>query len=1475
MSEKEYIVTLQKNVNYQKFDQEMIDITGAGAIPKRAVSIVHARPASQRNTHYMLTDAEASFLRADARVMAVEIPPEQQSDLVIGHVASQTGDFTKTASDSGVFINWGLKRINEDTNTYNGNFTEGTYDYTLDGSGIDIVIQDSGLQIDHPEFQDTLGNSRVEELDWYTASGLVGSMPPGHYTDYDGHGTHCAGIAAGKTYGWAKNAKIYAVKVAGLQGPTDPNGGIPISGGFCFDVIKEWHKNKPIDPTTGVKRPTVVNMSWGYGISYTSVSTIRYKGLTYSGSAIDTANERGNYGLLNIYDAINNRWTTNVRVPSVDTDIQEMIDAGIHVFIAAGNRSHKIDKVTGADYNNYATTSSGTVYYHRGSSPYDDQAVIVGSIDSAIHATDVEQKALYSETGPGVDIYAPGTNIMSCTSTINKWGVGSQAYLATDPIFKQTNISGTSMAAPQVAGVTALYLQANPGATPAEAKAWILSKSKSNLLYTTNLDNDYTQYRSLIGGENKFVFNTFNSGIQLKLGSQSDEVVLTPTYILTSSAASVNEGDSFVITLATTNVINGTNIPYTISGVSNSDISDASLTGNFTIQSNTATLTVNISSDITTEGTESFVISLDDLNVTTSVTINDTSLTPVGAPTYIVSSANSVNEGEPIQFNVSTTNVDDGTTLYWSLSNSGDFGDDSTGNFTITSNSGSFTVTPTADTTTEGAETFIASIRTGSIIGTVVGTSNTITINDTSLTPDFIARTVTVASGENSYGTGNKYYIAEVAGVSPVLNLIEGQTYRFDQSDSSNNTHQLLFSETPNGTWDGGTEYTIGVTKVGTAGTAGAYTQISVAAGAPTLYYYCINHSGMGSTANTVAGAAVYSLSTSASSLQEGEKTTFTLNTTNVGDTTLVPYTITGISSSDMDTGPRSSSAVADTVGYGSNFFTREIRTSGVRLVSAGSVGGQIAVPDAFIEKVARMFQLFTNPSGVGINMNKQNQLIETLLGNTTSYHSPKPTIQRIARGAGGDYTPNFLTDAGIRSWGLEPLFDETVNNDMVWYLNSSGTPGTGDEDAQEVIEHVFHTLHMHGLDAATLKMYPQISADWATSDLYAAMAQAFDAGKWDPSGYAPNWKSDSGQYEVAVKEYLYLLNFCMFEYTELWDGGSLAPEWTDDMRTQSGILANNPLGYALFNTHIGDVISKPTLATIRSIFQDGDIGDPTQAGSSGYVADTPISLTGNFTIISNTSELEINIAKDRTTDGNETLTLALDNGEDSDNVSITDSSQNIGSSYYAYPAIDNVGEGSALTINVVTTDVADSTPLYWTVTNSGDFSTSSGVFTITNDTGSFTVTPTADSTTEGAETFQVQIRTGSTSGTIVNTTTPITINDVSTTPVVFTPDYTINISNSGFDYILSGTDRSGSVSGVYPALSFNSGDKVQFNVNAGTSSSHPVYIKTVAGAGSADQASGTTGQGTTTIEWTIGSSGTYYYQCLIHGPMTGNITVS
>ena len=103
--------------------------------------------------------------------------------------------------------------------------------------------------------------------------------------------------------------------------------------------------------------------------------------------------------------------------------------------------------------------------------------------------------------------------------------------------------------------------------------------------------------------------------------------------------------------------------------------------------------------------------------------------------------------------------------------------------------------------------------------------------------------------------------------------------------------------------------------------------------------------------------------------------------------------------------------------------------------------------------------------------------------------------------------------------------------------------------------------------------------------------------------------------------------------------------------------------------------------------------------------------------------------------------------------------------SYTATPASSSVNEGSSLTINVVTANVPNGTSLYFLNSRPADFpsSSDSGSFTINNNAGSFTVTPTSDNSTEGTETFTVAIKTGSTSGPTVATTSTITINDTST----------------------------------------------------------------------------------------------------------------
>jgi plastocyanin len=103
---------------------------------------------------------------------------------------------------------------------------------------------------------------------------------------------------------------------------------------------------------------------------------------------------------------------------------------------------------------------------------------------------------------------------------------------------------------------------------------------------------------------------------------------------------------------------------------------------------------------------------------------------------------------------------------------------------------------------------------------------------------------------------------------------------------------------------------------------------------------------------------------------------------------------------------------------------------------------------------------------------------------------------------------------------------------------------------------------------------------------------------------------------------------------------------------------------------------------------------------------------------------------------------------------------------------------------------------------------------------------------------------------------------------------YNINVSNSGSTaYVLSGSDRNGSVSGNNVTVTLNVGDTINFVVNA---SGHPFYIR-VSSGGANVSTPAATNQGTQsgTVSWTPNTVGTYYYQCGFHSGMIGTITVN
>lgn len=209
---------------------------------------------------------------------------------------------------------------------------------------------------------------------------------------------------------------------------------------------------------------------------------------------------------------------------------------------------------------------------------------------------------------------------------------------------------------------------------------------------------------------------------KVKILPANISITPSPTYSLSRSSASVDEGSSITFTLTTTGVANGTSVPYSISGISANDLSSGSLSGNFVVNSGFATITLITAIDLITEGSETITITTVDQS--SNAAINDTSLTP----TYTLNrSVASVNEGSSVTFTLTTTGVANGTLVPYTITgiSASDLSFGSlTGNFVVNNGSATITLTAANDSLTEGSET---------ITITVGGQTASAVINDTSV----------------------------------------------------------------------------------------------------------------------------------------------------------------------------------------------------------------------------------------------------------------------------------------------------------------------------------------------------------------------------------------------------------------------------------------------------------------------------------------------------------------------------------------------------------------------------------------------------------------------------------------------------------------------------------------------------------------------------------------------------------------------
>jgi hypothetical protein len=279
--------------------------------------------------------------------------------------------------------------------------------------------------------------------------------------------------------------------------------------------------------------------------------------------------------------------------------------------------------------------------------------------------------------------------------------------------------------------------------------------------------------------------------------------------------------------------------------------------------------------------------------------------------------------------------------------------------------------------------------------------------------------------------------------------------------------------------------------------------------------------------------------------------------------------------------------------------FDRSLDVYGLKLLAWPAVGGSEAVSDTFLEKTAHTVTLLLDPDKAGIDLEAQNTMISGMQ-NGSSYGGP--TGQRIGYISSDNYSPSIVNDSAGRNYsGLEEVQDTIRFTDYVWELDDTAADYSIDGAVTETLEHLLHTISQYGFPEA----YPnQLNNYTQEGPLWDAMQEAIVNGVFNDGQYKPMDDGSNDYHSLVMREYVYILTYAEWDYiTEFVDGGTLAPEWSDNSRTPEQVAVNNPLGHALYTDYISKIISKPSESVLKEIFSS--------EAPSGYIpSDQLVSLS-------------------------------------------------------------------------------------------------------------------------------------------------------------------------------------------------------------------------------------------------------------------------
>ena len=527
-----YCVVTKKGYSVSDIEKELVSDGGSPTIPERQVEITEQHSLSTRTTEFSLTEQEAENLKNDSRILSVDLVNDP--NIKIQPCLIQEGNFDRTATAE---RNWGLKRHSTRDKTLYDSFgqldqADQHYKYNNAGEGVDILILDSGVQADHPDFIGDDGNTRVQKIDWIPfiegagyeiTDNIRESFAIDNYYIETGwintgsHGTECASIAAGNLYGWAKKAHIYSCKFV-------------LDDRIWANVIKYWHQNKKTN------RPTIVSISkgvtkYGYNMSEItggSFADAETERTTWERGSLTNAQIANTYKIRNSRTAgidFSNPMTTHQSSYSVV--FEELADAGVHIVIAAGNTGDRSVRLDSPEFDNTVTYddsgTSRTTSYNDPSSYYsDDKTILVSALERVTEEGTgderLENLPRWTTRGSAISLAAAGDDCMAASSSDSNYNQATTPY-PNDSNYFIRRFGGTSCACPQVAGVLALYLSEQPTLSPVLAKKLLEDKASTGAIYDPQVD--FNADHALVDTPNKILYSRNNSDIGFTLNNVS------------------------------------------------------------------------------------------------------------------------------------------------------------------------------------------------------------------------------------------------------------------------------------------------------------------------------------------------------------------------------------------------------------------------------------------------------------------------------------------------------------------------------------------------------------------------------------------------------------------------------------------------------------------------------------------------------------------------------------------------------------------------------------------------------------------------------------------------------------------------------------------------------------------------------------------------------------------------------------------